>query len=705
MCADKKLEFYNNNLKQLDKVKCSKDWWYLSNSLKTRTRTSKGNLNADDFLLHFCSVFQNQEESRSISWCMPYYVDAFLDSPFEICELYAVINKLKHNKSPGPDGIPYEFYKYAPHCFLKHLLLVFNNIFLWEKIPSSFKQSILIPLFKKGDQNLTSNYRGLSLMDTISKIFNNILLNRISDWLTKNSILNEFQAGFRKDYSTVDNIFNLVNIISLNKLNSKYTYGFFVDFSCAFDMIPRNSLFYKLSCIGISSKIIRILQSLYENTESRIWDGSTFSDYFSVESGVKQGCILSPVLFSLYINDLPDILPGGLNVANVNVKVLLYADDIVILSDSPGGLQEMIDALHKYCLMWSLKVNLSKAKIVVFRNSPRISADLRWHYGNDNIEIVNSYTYLGVEITYNLSFKKHLQNKLSASKIAIASTWSKYINHPNISKKNKLKIFDACSKSIMFYAAQVWGYERYDDVEKLFRFFIKKILYLPATTPNYMLYIETGFNSLFISTIKMHFCYIKKVLSLNSERLPRILAEKVIELNLLWAKEWSNLCNVLQFSPPNNSNLLCFYWKEIICLLKIKDKNDFTTTALNSQFHDLYSQLNYDVTPVLTAEFSSRATSLIIRARGGILDLNARSFKNNTDGICTICNMHESENTFHFIGICPVYTEFRYIYFGQASLSFNEVLNILNGTNFNSLYKYLETCIKYRNLILNEFDV
>lgn len=203
----------------------------------------------------------------------------------------------------------------------------------------------------------------------------------------------------------------------------------------------------------------------------------------------------------------------------------------------------------------------------------------------------------------------------------------------------------------------------------------------------------------------MHFCYIKKVLSLNSERLPRILAEKVIELNLLWAKEWSNLCNVLQFSPPNNSNLLCFYWKEIICLLKIKDKNDFTTTALNSQFHDLYSQLNYDVTPVLTAEFSSRATSLIIRARGGILDLNARSFKNNTDGICTICNMHESENTFHFIGICPVYTEFRYIYFGQASLSFNEVLNILNGTNFNSLYKYLETCIKYRNLILNEFDV
>lgn len=529
-------------------------------------------------------------------------------------------------------------------------------------------------------------------------------MNRITNWLTSYSILNEFQAGFRKGYSTIDNVFNLVNIVHLNKLNNKYTYAFFVDFSSAFDLIPRNSLFYKLSCMGMSSKIIRILKLLYENTSSRIWDGISFSEYFTVETGVKQGCILSPVLFSLYLNDLPQILPGGVHIADTNIKILLYADDIVILSDNPTGLQDMIDTLQEYCKTWSLKVNLSKSKILIFRNGPRIATDLSWQFENNSIEIVNSYTYLGVGITYNLSFKKYLQNRLSSSKMAVNSTWSKYIAHPKISKENKLKIFDACAKSIMFYAAQVWGYQSYDDVEKLFRFFIKKMLYLPNNTPNYMLYLETGFNSLFSSTLKLHFVYIKNVLNLSPQRLTRILAEKIIELNVYWAKEWSDLCQLIHYSPPNNNVPTCMYWKDIIYFLKIKEHNDFCLQASRSQFHDLYPQLDYGIAPTLTRELSSRATSLIVRARGGLLDLNSRCFRSNSDGLCSVCNMKESENTVHFIGICPVYKEFRLIHFGQNKLNANEVIRLLNGTNISSLYKYLETCIKYRRWILNEFD-
>lgn len=705
VCSLKKLQYQNDNLMMLDKVTCSKDWWNISNSLKSRKYLPNGNLDADDFYLHFSSMLRNQDDVQVFSWCMPCIVDSVLDSPIEPCELYAVVKNLKLNKSPGSDGIPYEFYKYAPPCLVNQILFVFNKIFLLEKVPLSFRQSILIPLYKKGDPNLVTNYRGLSLIDTLCKIFNSILLNRISDWLSSNNILNEFQAGFRREYSTVDNIFNLVSIVNLNKLSGKYTYAFFVDFSCAFDTISRNSLFYKLSCIGLSSKIIRVLQSLYDTTESRVWDGSMFSDYFAVETGVKQGCILSPMLFSLYINDLPDILPGGLNVAGIDVKILLYADDIVILSNTPNGLQDMIDALQGYCLRWSLRVNLLKSKIMVFRKGTRISQNLKWHYGEANIEIVNNYVYLGVDITYNLSFRSHLRNKLSASKVAISSTWSKYINNPKISKANKLKIFDAASKSIMFYAAQIWGYEKYDDVEKLFRFFIKKMLFLPANTPNYMLYLETGFSSLYISSLKLHFSYVNRVLSLSPNRLPRILAEAIIRMNVFWAREWVNLCNVVHFSPPDNDSPVCLYWKEILSLLVIQERNNFTIDASNSQFHDLYSQLDYSVTPSLTTEFSARATSLIIRARGGLLDLNARCFKNNTNGICTICNMHESENTFHFIGICPIYGELRRRHFGHIFLDYNEVINILNGNDFNSLYLYLESCLKFRNLIMKEFDV
>lgn len=704
ICDNKKLEFYNKNLDQLNKVKCSSDWWQLSNSLKSRSHTVKGNLTANDFKSHFSALLNNTDNIPSISWAMPYLTDSVLDSPIEYCEISSVIKSLKLNKAPGQDGISYEFYRFAPDSFINEILSVFNKIFLQEKIPSSFQKSILIPLFKKGDVSQPSNYRGLSLMDTLCKIFNTLLLNRLTEWIEYNKVLNEFQAGFRKHYSTVDNIFNLVNIVNLNSLNNKFTYAFFVDFSCAFDTIPRNCLFYKLSCLGLSSKLIRILQFAYEKTESRIWDGTSFSDPFSVNLGVKQGCILSPILFSLYVNDLADALPHGVNVADINVKILLYADDIVILSDSQAKLQQMIDALFSYCTMWCLKVNLNKSKIVVFRSGPRISSNLNWKFGNDCIDIVNSYKYLGIDITYNLSFKKHLQNKLAASKLAINSTWSKYINHPKISKHNKLRIFHAASRSIMLYAAQVWGYQKYDEVEKLFRFFIKKMLYLPTTTPNYMLHLETGLDPLYISTLRLHFCYINKALNMNRNRLPRILAETIIAKNEFWAKEWTNLQQILNFTASNSNQPLCSDWKPIIALLINKERENNVLKATTSQHHDLYSQLNYSVTPLLASNYSSRITSLIIKARGGMLDLNARAFRINSISTCALCNLEIAENTYHFLGVCPIYNGFRLQYFGKAQLGITEVLNILNGSDFNNMYKYVEISLKYRKLIINEFE-
>ena len=702
VCKQKKLDFQNNDIARLNIVKSSKDWWKISNSLKSRVSSSSNCLSCESLYNHFNSML-SVVNNHYISWCMPFNFDSFLDSPFEQIELVSVLKSLNNNKSPGMDGIPFEFYKFAPIEFVNEILLVFNKIFLTETIPSSFKKSILIPLFKKGDPNIASNYRGLSLIDSICKIFNSVLLRRIEHWLIRYNILNEFQAGFRKQYSTIDNIFNLVNIVTLNNVKSKHTYAFFVDFSCAFDKIPRNSLFYKLSSSGLSSKIVRILQCLYDNTVSRVWDGTMLSDELVVNSGVKQGCILSPVLFSLYLNDLPSVLPGGVDIDGITVKILLYADDIVLLCDSAIGLQKMIDVLYGYCQKWSLSVNLSKSKVLIFRRSPRISQTLRWNYGLEDIEIVNSYRYLGVDINYNLSFKKHLENKLSASKIAINATWSKYISNPKISFVNKLKIFEAASQSILLYAAQVWGYQRHDVVEKLLRFFIKKIHYLPQNTPNYMIYLETGLVSVFITTLKLHFDYINRVLSLGTDRLPRKLAEKIIEHNISWAKEWHNICNVINFESPNNNLYICYFANEILEQIRIYEYRNYKSNAYNSQFHDLYSKLEYNVSSLLV-DFSPRASSLIIRARGGLLNINGRAFRNNTDGNCTICNMCESENVFHLIGICPVFNNYRKIYFGNFQLNLNDVIDLLNGKCFKLLYLYLESCLKYRQLIISEYE-
>lgn len=141
-------------------------------------------------------------------------------------ELALVLKTAKPNKAPGQDRICYEFYKNAPSCFLNEILSLFNSIFLREDIPDSFRRSIIIPLFKKGDVNCVSNYRGLSLLDTNYKIFTGLILNRINTWIDVHGILNEYQAGFRKNYSTVDNLFNITSIVNLNFKKKKKTCHF-----------------------------------------------------------------------------------------------------------------------------------------------------------------------------------------------------------------------------------------------------------------------------------------------------------------------------------------------------------------------------------------------------------------------------------------------------------------------------------------------
>ena len=126
-------------------------------------------------------------------------------------------------------------------------------------------QSIIIALFKKGDRNLASNYRGISLINSCDKLFGKILFNRLDSWTKNKELLSEFQAGFREGYSTADNVFNFFQVVqqSWGKKREK-VYCFFVDFKAAFDGISRNSLLYKLFQMGVSSKFCSALKSIYK---------------------------------------------------------------------------------------------------------------------------------------------------------------------------------------------------------------------------------------------------------------------------------------------------------------------------------------------------------------------------------------------------------------------------------------------------------
>lgn len=232
---------------------------------------------------------------------------------------------------------------------------------------------------------------------------------------------------------------------------------------------------------------------------------------------------------------------GGCSFGGTRVNILLYADDIILLSPTRTGLQHMIRNLETYCNMWNLIVNLNKSKIMVFRNGGRLKEIDKWWYKGDKIEVVNTYKYLGITLSSSCSWNKYLTEKCRMGKFAISSIWNKLIMNDKVPLSSKIVCFESVVRAVICYGAQVWGYIESDIVESVQKMFIKKLLKLPCNTPNYLLYLETGFEKLFFYTLNTQINYILKVLSLPHNRLPSILAKQVLAKRIFWCRDWERL--------------------------------------------------------------------------------------------------------------------------------------------------------------------
>ena len=205
-----------------------------------------------------------------------------------------------------------------------------------------------------------------------------MLNSRVNRFLEENNILLENQAGFRKHYSTSDHIFSLNSIVEILKHYKNLFFFNFVDFSKAFDSVWRGGLWSKLLINKINGKFFRIVKHMFSNFKSCVSVNSDNSTFFSCNCGVRQGENLSPIFFSLYLNDLEKYLeesgnhvielPSLENDLNSLVKIILmlYADDTILISDDPDKLQKCLNDFMTYCKIWKLNINTEKTKVVVF---------------------------------------------------------------------------------------------------------------------------------------------------------------------------------------------------------------------------------------------------------------------------------------------------------------------------------------------------
>jgi hypothetical protein len=416
-----------------------------------------------------------------------YQVESFdkkfeLDYPISLAEVKKAIHKLKKGKAVGIDGIFNEVLKFGGDQAVHSLWKLYNHVFSSENFPVDWARGLIFPLFKGGPEDFKldpNKYRGITLLSIVGKTYTSVLNNRLSDYCESHGILVDEQAGFRRGRSTVDQLYILTEVIKHRR--PKPTYCAFIDVAKAYDKVWRDGLWYKLWKAGIRGKLWRVLRNLYRKVESSVLLGDSRTDFFEIEVGVRQGCILSPILFTIFINDLRehlDKLGKGVKWGNTRISLLYFADDIVLLSDSKQDLEDMLKLVYEYSLKWRLKFNFDKCQVVVFQKKPRepliygqcvgkCSCGNHFSFGPQLIKEVLYYKYLGVELDHCLSFKMFKERVLARARSSMARIWGMGIRSGFLSVKGSINLYQGLVRSTLEYASQIWGADQWPQGEKV----------------------------------------------------------------------------------------------------------------------------------------------------------------------------------------------------------------------------------------------
>ena len=502
-------------------------------------------IGSEHWLAHFNNVLNPKTPLNRAEWKIPDTAnpdDPILDCPISSQEVSGSLAKLKNGKAAGADSIIPEMLK-ATHIHTAALLaFLFSKILDFGIYPTVWAKSIIVPLFKgKGSPKVPSNYRGISLLPCVSKIFTKILNWRLMAWLASKKVIVEEQAGFRQNYSTIDNCFILETLIeSRLKKKGQKLYTCYIDFRKAFDYVPRSALWFKLYKIGIRGKFLQVLINMYQKCKFSIRVGETAVtlDEGAATMGLFQGCSLSSTLFQVFINDLtefcsaenpmlsptlPSKYAGRVDAPllfGTAVPTLLFADDVSLLSSSIPGLQRMINRVSEYASYWGLEINADKTECMVFRRGGRLSKSETWNLNGNEIKIVKQFKYLGIWFSSCHSWSFHTKTVIERAKKVVLLMRRLIYAVGDLPLKFWWHIFDTAVAPISLYGSELWGYKASPDIDKVDYKFAKLILRLPqcATSSALLLMMDRHYTSYWKAKHRM-LQYWAKLIYLPESRL------------------------------------------------------------------------------------------------------------------------------------------------------------------------------------------
>ena len=335
-------------------------------------------------------------------------VSRTVDAPIKTVsfdELRKIVSKLSNNKAVGRDGILNEFYKFAPDRILIFYSLFYNAFIVHSYLPPTIMEVLLIPLIKSRlkDQSSSSNYRPIAIATAASKVMESLLMNRLEDYLFST----DNQFGFKTKHSTELCIYALKETIQYYKHLNTPVFVCFIDIKSAFDRVSFWKLFTKLLDRKTPLHLIELLEYWYTTQQLFIRWGTAESQYFSMSNGIRQGSILSPYLFNVYVDDLNVKLNGtkaGCYISNKPVNNFSYADDLALVAPSAAGLNQLLETCDSFAKDNYIIFSTTKSVCMsVLPNSPTIAKPPNIYLADSKLTYVDEFNYLGHTINSKVS--------------------------------------------------------------------------------------------------------------------------------------------------------------------------------------------------------------------------------------------------------------------------------------------------------------
>ena len=427
-----------------------------------------------DTLLNVESEYS--EEVLEGTTVLPPFTD--LDNAPSEEELENALSKLKNGKAGGKNGILPELVRCGGSHLWDRLLVLMQDIWREGKVVTDWKNAVVVPIPKKGNLQLCDNWRGISLLDVVGKIFARIIQERLQT--IAEYILPESQCGFRKGRGCVDMIFVARQLMEKAIEHGETLFVLFVDLKKAYDSVPRQALWKVLMKCGVPTRMLGIIQSFHQDMNAEVRVGSAMSESLEVKNGLRQGCTLAPTLFNMYFSAMVacwrnECVEAGVDVLFKHGRKLVgdrtaksrlevvrvtesqFADDVALYSGSHHDFVTIAKKFVNVAKKWGLTVNIQKTKGMVMSEMVSDSDVCPIQVEGGEIEMVDCFTYLGSNLSRDGNVMSEVSSRIEKASRAFGCLRGPIFNNPNMSVATKRAVYKAVVLAVLLYGSETWA--------------------------------------------------------------------------------------------------------------------------------------------------------------------------------------------------------------------------------------------------------